>query len=588
MSNGIVKVKESDLEDATIEAEEIIKENYAFLKNKLTGFITSSSIGIEKYRKILIEEIKSIIAIEKSVKGLDKEVIKGKSKLNYDPADIISKYDSALKESEEKEKKEIPIKNENDDLRWKYAMLGGFGASYIILQEEIENPKNLEILEKCKENLGKITISLPENIHQLIKMDRVYIEKIFDYLNEKDVLVSKDDKDFGILYGKYLITKLRYDLQQDQLKKWNSNSKLYKQLVKLRLQLNGIAVSEMNVEDLKRNRRIGEGGMDADLAEVEKVEWEEVIGQQEAKKILKDSVVRFLGTYDNLTKESIFEKVLGTKPPKAVLLYGPPGVGKTFMLKAVITEAEKIRETLIKENKIKGDYKKIKFIVITPDQIKDKYIGESAKAIKSVFNQAKKESPALLVIDEIDAFFSRRGERGFNEGEREIVSVLMQELEGIKDSSGYVLVGITNMPKLLDKAILNRFDRKIEFFAPKTPEEVTELFKVYLKNLIKLGVIPEVTPDDWKKLGEVGHSLGFTGRTIRQFTRNLEQERNDILTGMYKNNLEIIEDYYKNQKKMREALDEKSKKFTIGYICQKMGEFVTHIKHAEVYNLGEE
>ena len=79
MSNGIVKVKESDLEDATIEAEEIIKENYAFLKNKLTGFITSSSVGIEKYRKILIEEIKSIIAIEKSVKGLDKEVIKGKS-----------------------------------------------------------------------------------------------------------------------------------------------------------------------------------------------------------------------------------------------------------------------------------------------------------------------------------------------------------------------------------------------------------------------------------------------------------------------------------------------------------------------------
>ena len=583
MSNGLLRIKEEYLEEAEKEADDLVRENYAFFKNKLTGYVTSSSIGIEKYRGILIEEIKHIIAIERSILDLDKEVIDDEKDVSYNVNHLLSKFDEAITEGEDIEKGDKK-KDKEYDLRLNYSMLAGFGSAYILLQEEIENPKYSTILQKCKESIGKVTIALPNSLKKLLKSDQSYIERIIGYLEDRGIIKTKEDKDFSLLYGKFLVTKLRYELQQENLKKNNVDTKLYKQLSKLKLQMDGIAVSEMVVEDIKNNRKVGDATQGSEIiGEIEKVEWNEVIGQSDAKKLLKDSVVRFLGTYDSSSKQSIFETVLGTKPPKAVLLYGPPGTGKTYSLKAVITEAEKIRENLIKEGKIQSGNKRIKFIIITPDQIKDKYVGESAKAIKNVFNQARKEAPALLVIDELDAFFSRRSESGFNEGEREIVSILMQELEGLKDSTGYVLVGITNMPKLVDKAILSRFDRKIEFYIPKDAKEVTDLFRVYLKNLIKNDCIPNITEEDWKKLGEVGHSLGFTGRTIKQFVKVLEQERNDILTEMYGDNSKVVEEYHKNLNKMRDKLNEKAKKFTIGYMCEQMGKFASHAQHAESY-----
>ena len=585
MSNGLLRVKEEYLDEAKKEAEELIRGNYTFFKNKITGYATSSSIGIEKYKIILTEEVKCVLAIERSISDLDKGMIDEERDIDYNVKHLLTKFDEAITEGENIEKINKK-KDEEYGLKLSYSMLAGFGSAYILLQEEIENPKYSVIFQKCRESIGKITISLPDSLKKLLNNDQSYIEKIIDYLEDRSVIKTKEDKDFALLYGKFLITKLRYELQQENLKKNNFDTKLYKQLSKLRLQMDGIAVSEMVVEDIKNNRKVGDATQGSDvIAEIEKVDWTEVIGQNEAKKLLKDSVVRFLGTYDSSSKQSIFETILGTKPPKAVLLYGPPGTGKTFMLKAVITEAEKIRENLIKEGKIQSGNKRIKFIIITPDQIKDKYVGESAKAIKNVFTQARKEAPALLVIDELDAFFSRRSESGFNEGEREIVSILMQELEGLKDSTGYVLVGITNMPKLVDKAILSRFDRKIEFYIPKDSKEVTDLFRVYLKNLIKNGCIPKITEEDWKKLGEVGHSLGFTGRTIKQFVKVLEQERNDILTEMYGDNTKVVEEYHKSPNKMKEKLNEKTKKFTIGYMCEQMGKFASHAQHAESYSI---
>ena len=101
MSNGIVKVKEEYIDEAKIEAEGLISENYAFFKNKLTGFITSSTIGIEIYKEIITEELKYVLAIEKSVAGLGKEVIIDEDATvhpKWDVKELISKYESALKE----------------------------------------------------------------------------------------------------------------------------------------------------------------------------------------------------------------------------------------------------------------------------------------------------------------------------------------------------------------------------------------------------------------------------------------------------------------------------------------------------------
>lgn len=589
MSDGMMRIKEEYLAEAERDAEDLVRENYNFIKQKVTGYPNLSSVGIEKYKKIVIEELRIILAVERSLINIETDVIREKIENPYDVNDLISKYDRVIKESKEKEKI-LSKQDVSTIIKLKYAMLGGFGAAYIQLQDEIGDPKNAQILKKCRDTIGKITIGLPESIRSLLIKDQVYIVKVLDFLEDRAILKTKEEKDFGLLYAKFIVTKLRYDMQQEDLRKVNPEDKVLQQLRKLRLQLNGIAIIDMAVEDIRTNRKVGEATSNAELlAEIEQVEWSDVVGQEDAKKTLRDSVVRFLGTYDHTDKSSIFENVLSTKPPKAILLYGPPGTGKTYMLKAVITESERIRDELIKVNKLNPDLaeenKRIYFNLITPDQIKDKYIGESAKAIKGVFSAAKKEAPSLLVIDEIDAFFSKRGDRGFNEGEREIVSVLMQELDGIKNSDGYILIGITNMPKTVDKAILSRFERKIEFKAPRNPEEVTELFRVYLRNLNKSNSIPKMSDEDWKKLGEVGYKLGFTGRLIKQFVRTIEQERNDILTELYGDNKKVIDEYFTHPEKMKKKLSEKSDKFTISYLTEKMGEFATHNQHSESYGI---
>ena len=108
MTNGIVKVREEYLEEANKEAEELVRENYAYFKNKLTGFVTSSTIGIEIYKEVLQEEISCILAIEKSITNLDGEVIKEeeiKSPTQFDVKELISKYENVLRESSDEEEK---------------------------------------------------------------------------------------------------------------------------------------------------------------------------------------------------------------------------------------------------------------------------------------------------------------------------------------------------------------------------------------------------------------------------------------------------------------------------------------------------
>ncbi len=236
-------------------------------------------------------------------------------------------------------------------------------------------------------------------------------------MKHKGILTNQSnqgDIDLAILFAKNKISILRYALQREEFVAMNSSNKTLNKLRQLRIQLNGYTISDLEVEDTTTQTKVGEDMSPTKKIEVDEVPWEDIIGQEEAKKRLRDEAVRYLGTYDSTTKKSIFESVLGTKPPKAILLFGPPGTGKTMTLKAVITEAEKIKQELSKNKKIPA--KRIHWDIITPDMIKNKYIGESAKSIKRVFDTAKKEAPSLLVIDEIDALSTRRCEEGFNEG----------------------------------------------------------------------------------------------------------------------------------------------------------------------------
>src|SRR3989344_8665607 len=191
-----------------------------------------------------------------------------------------------------------------------------------------------------------------------------------------------------------------------------------------------------------------------------------------------------------LKKPELFEKV-GINPPKGVLLYGPPGTGKTLLAKAVANST------------------KATFIEVVGSELVQKFIGEGAKLVKDIFNLARRKSPAIIFIDEIDALAATRMDTGTS-GEREVNRTFMQllaEIDGFKHLDNVKIVGATNRLDILDPAMVRpgRLDRLIEIGLPNE-EGRLEILKVHTSrmNLQKV------------KLPEVSAQMeGFSGAEIR-------------------------------------------------------------------------
>jgi Proteasome-activating nucleotidase len=148
-----------------------------------------------------------------------------------------------------------------------------------------------------------------------------------------------------------------------------------------------------------------------------------------------------------LKQPELFEE-LGIEPPKGILLYGPPGCGKTLLAKAVATESNAV------------------FISLVASELVQKYIGEGARIVRELFALARRKAPAIIFIDEIDAIAAKRVEIGTS-GEREVQRTLMQllaEIDGFKPLDRVKVIAATNRIDVLDPAILRpgRFDRIIE------------------------------------------------------------------------------------------------------------------------------
>lgn len=168
-----------------------------------------------------------------------------------------------------------------------------------------------------------------------------------------------------------------------------------------------------------------------------------------------------------LTNPEIFEEI-GIEPPKGVLLYGPPGCGKTLLAKAVAREAGAT------------------FISIVGSELVQKFIGEGARIVREVFRLARKKAPSIVFIDEIDAIAARRLDVGTS-GEREVQRTLMQllaELDGFKPLDKVKVIAATNRIDILDPAILRpgRFDRLIEVPLPDYKGRV-EIFMVHTRRM---------------------------------------------------------------------------------------------------------
>ena len=186
---------------------------------------------------------------------------------------------------------------------------------------------------------------------------------------------------------------------------------------------------------------------------------------------LKEQITELREVVELPLKNPELFKEIGIEPPKGVLLYGPPGCGKTLLAKAVAHEANAT------------------FISIVGSELVQKFIGEGARIVRELFRLARQKAPSIVFIDEIDAIAARRIDIGTS-GEREVQRTLMQllaELDGFKPLDRVKVIAATNRIDILDPAILRpgRFDRLIEIPLPDY-EGRLEIFKIHTRKM-KLG-----------------------------------------------------------------------------------------------------
>ncbi len=190
------------------------------------------------------------------------------------------------------------------------------------------------------------------------------------------------------------------------------------------------------------------------------VTFKDVAGEDEAKESLVE-VVDFLhnpGKYSGI----------GARLPKGALLVGPPGTGKTLLAKAVAGEAH------------------VPFFSLTGSDFIELYVGVGASRVRDLFREATKNAPCIIFIDEIDAIGRSRDSKygGGNEEREQTLNQLLSEMDGFDSSKGILILGATNRPEILDKALLRpgRFDRRIIVDKPDLKGRV-EILKVHAKNV---------------------------------------------------------------------------------------------------------
>jgi len=166
-----------------------------------------------------------------------------------------------------------------------------------------------------------------------------------------------------------------------------------------------------------------------------------------------------------LRHPQLFKK-LGVKPPRGVLLHGPPGSGKTLIARAVANET--------------GAF----FFVVNGPEIMSKMTGESESNLRKVFEEAEKNAPAIIFIDEIDSIAPKRDGRGSGEADRRTVSQLLTLMDGLKKRSNVVVIGATNRPNTLDPALrrFGRFDREIDIGVPDENGRL-EVLRIHTRNM---------------------------------------------------------------------------------------------------------
>ncbi len=258
----------------------------------------------------------------------------------------------------------------------------------------------------------------------------------------------------------------------------------------------------VTMEDFDHSRRLVQpSAMREVLIEKPNVKWDDIGGLDNIKKSLKESIEWPLQYADSFTR-------LGIRPPTGVLLYGPPGCGKTLLAKAVANESG------------------ANFISVKGPEVLSMWVGESEKHIRDIFRRAKQVAPSIIFFDEIDALIPKRGSGQDSHVSERVVSQLLAEISGLEELHDVVVIAATNRPDIIDSALLRpgRFDRQI--LVP-TPDEAAriEILKVHTKNMplskdVKIETLAKET-------------AGFSGADLEGLVREaaMNAMRKDINSG---------------------------------------------------------
>ncbi len=232
------------------------------------------------------------------------------------------------------------------------------------------------------------------------------------------------------------------------------------------------------------------------------VTFKDVAGEDEAKESLVE-VVDFLHNPGKYSK-------IGARLPKGALLVGPPGTGKTLLAKAVAGEAH------------------VPFFSLTGSDFIELYVGVGASRVRDLFKEATKNAPCIIFIDEIDAIGRSRDSKygGGNEEREQTLNQLLSEMDGFDSSKGILILGATNRPEILDKALLRpgRFDRRIIVDKPDLKGRV-EILKVHAKD-VKMDETVDLDAIALATSGAVGSDLA---NMINEAAINAVKERRDYV-----------------------------------------------------------
>jgi len=225
------------------------------------------------------------------------------------------------------------------------------------------------------------------------------------------------------------------------------------------------------------------------VTESPNVKWEDIAGLENVKQALREAIVL------PIAKPQLFTGA--RKPWSGILLFGPPGCGKTLLAKAAATECEAT------------------FFSASSADLLSKWLGESEKLISSLFKVARLKAPSLIFIDEIDSVATRRGEGSESGGERRVKTQLLSEIQGLKSTHDkpLLVLGATNRPWDIDNAMLSRFEKRVHVPIPDLKARVG-IFKIHTE-----GVNSSLTDEDFVELAV--RTEGYSGRDIANICREV-------------------------------------------------------------------